>query len=503
MSGMETAGLSHNIEELHQQLYAMSEEIRVLKEHLFLATRRQFGAQSEGFSPDQLELLNTGDVSIVVTEEIEEPDDKEDKKPKPRATRQAVVVGKDTPVILNELDLDDQAKQCDCCGTALHKIGEDCTYQAELIPAQTRLIKTVRPKYGCRGCDSGIKQAPLPASPIPKSMATPSLLSYLIIGKYVDHQPLNRLEKSLKRHGIYLPRSTQSDWMLASAALLKPLTQLMRGDLLTSPQIFTDDTILPLQNDIKGRNKLIQARLWVYASQSRTGPPMVLYDFTRSREKAGPHTFLAGYDGYIQADAYSGYDGLYLAGAKEVACMAHCRRYFFEASELELSPGPAHDALAFIRQLYKIERNIKVFTHKKRKKQRRLKAKPILKKMYRWLKSQQPQHLPKGKYAKAINYALNHWAALTRYCEAGYLEIDNNYSEREMRPIALGRKNYLFAGSERGGNAAATLYSLVESAKVNSLNVAEYLTDILTRIPAIDGDELHDLLPYRWQPKKV
>lgn len=500
MMAMVAAALSTNVDELQQTIHAMSEEIRCLKEQLFLSTRRQFGAQSEAFPANQGLLFETDDTEVVLLDPQDEPADEDRRTPSKRATRQAVIVTKNTPVQRIELDLSPADKICSCCGGGLHKIGEDRSYQVELVPAQTTVIETVRPKYGCRGCEDGIKQAPLPPTPIPKSMATPSLLAYLIISKYVDHLPLNRIENILKRHGIALPRSTQCDWLMASAMLLKPLMERLHQTLLTSPQVFTDDTILPLQNDIKGRNKLIQARLWVYATQRKTGPPIILYDFTRTRQKQGPHNFLAGYRGYVQADAYSGYDGLYKAGAKEVACMAHCRRYFFEASELEETPGPAHEVLTAMKALYRIEREIKHFTSKKRKKQRRLKAKPLLRRLHRWLQCKSIEHLPKGKFAVAVNYALNHWAALTRYCEAGYLEIDNNTAEREMRPIALGRKNYLFTGSERGGEAAAILYSLVESAKANSLNVSDYLTDVLRRIPAITAqDDLEALLPTRWQ----
>lgn len=180
--------------------------------------------------------------------------------------------------------------------------------------------------------------------------------------------------------------------------------------------------------------------------------------------------------------------------------MAHCRRYFFEASVSEATPGPAHHVLAQIGELYRLERTIKHKRHKQRKKQRRLHAKPVLKRLYRWLQIQRTKHLPKGKFGKAVKYALNHWPALTRYCDAGYLEIDNNTSEREMRPIALGRKNYLFTGSERGGEAAAIFYSLVESAKANRLNLHAYLTDVLTRMSAAKAHDLSALLPYRWQP---
>ena len=493
---MHTAGLSSNVDELHQCIHAMGEEIRILKEQLRLALRRQFGSQSEAFSPEKLSLLALSDVEVIVTETTEKPESKPSTTP--RATRQAVLVSKDTPVERVELDVAD--KTCDCCGGTLHRIGEDCSYQVAFIPAQTKVIETARPKYGCRDCETGVKQQPLPPALIPKSMATASLLAYLIVSKYVDHLPLNRLEGILKRYGVTLPRSTQCEWLMRCAQLLKPLTQRMREDLLKSPQVFTDDTILPLQNDLQTRDQLIKARLWVYATQRKTGPPIILYDFTRTRKKSGPHTFLKDYRGYIQADAYSGYDGLYANGAQEVACMAHCRRYFFEASENELTPGPAHQALSLIGELYRVERSIKHYSHKKRKKQRRLRAKPVLKRLHRWLQVQGMKHLPKGKFAKAVNYALNHWPALTRYCDAGYLEIDNNYSEREMKPVALGRKNYLFTGSERGGEAAAVFYSLVETAKANQLNIYAYLNDVLDRLPRTQENALDALLPYHWQP---
>ncbi len=490
------------LEVLHRQIASMADEIKWLKEQLRLATRKQFGKQSEVFSPDQGLLFTTDDVEIITTEIEEEDEQSESSKPQRSPTRQSVMIKKGTPVERRGLDLEETDKHCNGCGGELHKIGEDCSQQLEYIPAQTKVIETVRPKYGCRGCETGIKQAPVPASPIPRSMATPSLLSYLIVSKYLDHQPLNRIERIMARHGIRLPRSTQCDWLMASAKLLKPLVTIMRAELLRSPQVFTDDTILPLQNDIKGRDRTIQSRLWVYATQQRTGPPMVLYDFTRTREKAGPHNFLRGFAGYVQADAYSGYDGLYVQGAKEVACMAHCRRKFFDVYEMEKAPGPAHEVLAQIAQLYRIEKRIKHLSHKKRKKQRRLHAKPVLKRLRRWLEHQKLYRLPKGKLAKAINYALNHWSALERYCEAGYLEIDNNYSERQMKPIALGRKNYLTTGSERGGDAAAVFYSLIESAKANQLNPYDYLVGALERVPAIHDDDLSSLLPYHWQPTK-
>ena len=331
-------------------------------------------------------------------------------------------------------------------------------------------------------------------------MATASLITFLIVSKFVDHLPLNRIQRLLARVGIQLPRSTQSQWLLKVASLCKPLIDLMREELLTSPQIFTDDTVLPLQNDDKTRNTLIQSRLWVYGRQQKTGPPIIIYDFTRTREKQGPHRFLRDYKGYVQADAYAGYDGLYARGAKEVACMAHCRRKFEKIAREEKTPGPASEAMCLIKELYKVEQKIKHFTDKKRKKQRRLHSKPKLKKFKRWLDEKSKHHLPKNKFGQAVQYALNHWQALTRYCDAGYLEIDNKFSEREMRPVALGRKNYLFTGSEKGGEAAAIFYSLVESAKANHLNIDRYLTSVLEQLPTANTKEARQaLLPHQWQ----
>ena len=336
------AGLTTNVEELHQCIASMSDEIRLLKEQLFLATRKNFGSQSEAFSADQLLLFMTSDVDVVAVEEQKAREDLSSQTRKIKPVRQAVMIGKDSLHERVELDLPETDKHCDHCGGDLHCIGSDSSCQVEYVPVQVKVVETVRPKYGCRQCETGIKQRPAPISPIPKSMATPSLLAFLIVSKYMDHQPLNRIQRMLARHDITLPKSTQCDWLMACAALLMRLTALMKQDLLKSPQIFTDDTILPLQNDIPSRNKVIQSRLWVYATQCKTGPPMVLYQFTRTRSKTGPQGFLLGYRGYLQADAYAGYDGLYAAGAKEIACWAHCRRKFFEVAELEQEPGPAH-----------------------------------------------------------------------------------------------------------------------------------------------------------------
>ena len=225
MARMQTAGHSTTIDELHHCIHELREEVRVLKEQLRLALRRQFGSSSEAFCADQLSLLELTDVEVIITDS-EPPATPSSRKT--RTLRQAVIVSKDTPVERVELDLDESAKVCACCGGTLHRIGEDCSYQVELIPAQTKVIETARPKYGCRECETGVKQAPLPAQPIPKSMASASLLAYLIVSKYVDHIPLNRLEQMLKRHGIILPRSTQCDWLMACAQLLKPLVASMR-----------------------------------------------------------------------------------------------------------------------------------------------------------------------------------------------------------------------------------------------------------------------------------
>jgi transposase len=387
---------------------------------------------------------------------------------------------------------------CPCgCGNQLHKIGEVVTEQLEIIPAKIYVRQLVRFKYA--GCITGEKviTAPMPNQPIDKGFAGPGLLADVLVNKYDDHLPLYRQSERLARHGIELSRQTLCDWVMQCADILQPIVNEMLPDILASPKIHTDDTVVPIQEE--GRSKTKEGRLWGYLG---SGPPCVIYEYTPDRKQKWAEGFLKNYQGYLQADAYVGYDKIYKTlNIIEVACMAHARRKFFESepNKDELKKLPA---IIYIGKLYDLERKIKDLCPAAKKAKRKRYATPILKEYKKWLLAKSIRVIPKSPLGQAIAYTLNNWIALTRYLGNGILDIDNNKAERLMRPIAVGRKNWMFAGSDRGGRAAATIYSLIETCKLNNINPYEYLRDILTRIPNTLNRDIKTLLPYNWKQEK-
>jgi transposase len=341
--------------------------------------------------------------------------------------------------------------------------------------------------------------APKPAMPIAKGLPGPGLLAHLIVSKYTDHLPLHRLQRSYERQGFFLHRSTLCDWLGACAGLLRPLYDLMACVVLQSRALHTDDTTVKLQDPVT--HLLSTARLWGYLGDA--AHPFNVFDFTVNRQRDGPEQFLANYHGYLHADAFSGYDGLYLPGAGtaariiEVACNAHARRKFYEARGTDTLRS--HQALAYYRQLYELERAAKDFSDAQRLQMRQELSLPILEQFRQWLLAQRPQVLPKSPMAEAIGYVLHNWAALVRYTEAGFLAIDNNVSEREMKRIAIGRKNWLFVGSPRGGQTAAVLMSFTSTCQRLGVEPWAYLQDLLTRLPSLPAEQLGELLPDRWE----
>jgi len=339
-----------------------------------------------------------------------------------------------------------------------------------------------------------------PAMPIAKGLPGPGLLAHLIVSKYTDRLPLHRLERIYERRGVFLPRSTLSDWLAACAGLLRPLYELMVGVVLQSRALHTDDTTVKMQDPVT--HLLSTARLWAYLGDA--AHPFNVFDFTVNRKRDGPEQFLATYRGYLHADAFSGYDGLYLpdprtAAARivEVACNAHARRKFYEARGSDAVR--AHQALAYYRQLYELERAAKDFSDAQRLQMRQELAVPVLEQFRQWLEAQRPGVLPKSPIASAIGYALHNWTALTRYTEAGFLAIDNNVAEREMKKVAIGRKNWLTVGSPRGGQTAAVLLSFTSTCARLGVEPWAYLHDVLARLPGAAAGQLEELLPDRWQ----
>jgi len=339
-----------------------------------------------------------------------------------------------------------------------------------------------------------------PPMPIAKGLPGPGLLAHLIVSKYTDHLPLHRLQRVYERQGYFLHRSTLCDWLGACADLLRPLYALMVQVVLQSRALHTDDTTVKLQDT--QTHLLSTARLWDYLGDA--AHPYNVFDFTVNRKRDGPQRFLANYQGYLHADAFSGYDGLYLpvpgtgvARIIEVACNAHARRKFYEARGSDALR--AHQALAYYRQLYELERGAKDFNDEQRLLMRQELSLPILEQFHKWLEAQRPQVLPKSPMAEALGYALNNWTALVRYTEAGFLAIDNNVAEREMKRIAIGRKNWLFVGSTRGGQTAAVLMSFTSTCHRLGVEPWAYLQDVLTRLPGTAAEHLVELLPDRWQ----
>lgn len=406
-----------------------------------------------------------------------------------------------------EHDLSEEHKCCPECGEMRQRIGCETSEQLEFVPAVLKVIEHVRWKYACRRCQEHVAIAAPPGKPIEKGLPGPGLLSALVVGKYADHLPLYRLEDVFARSGVELSRSTLCRWALQTAELLEPLYRLMIERVRSSAVIHTDDTPVPVLDPALPKTRT--GRFWVYCGDWRN--PYTVYDYTASRRRDGPASFLEGFAGYLQADAFAGYDGIYAGGkVHQILCWAHARRKFFEARTVQ--PEPAHRALAYIGRLYAVERAAQAplggdgWTtdeswrdwHARRYQLRQKQSLRVLSEFHDWLQEAQWQVLPKSPVGRAIGYVLPRWDGLVRYCEHGALSIDNNLSERMVRPVTIGRKNYLFLGSDNGGAAAAIVYSIMASAKANQVEPFAYVRDLLVRFSDKPSEALSDLLPDQW-----
>jgi transposase len=432
-----------------------------------------------------------------------------------------------------EHELSQAERLCPCCGQDRTRIGEEVSEQLEYRPASMFVIEHVRAKYTCRHCQENPPEAPpelspeapsvsdsdpapagdddssnrshvvviadKPSQPIAKGLPGPGLLAHLSVCKFHEHMPLNRCERRYAREGVHIPRSTLCGWVMQSADLLRPLFALMGDRVRQSKVVHTDDTPVPVQD--KSRDKTRRGRFWVYIGDE--AHPYTVFDYTPSRARDGPVRWLAGFKGYLQADAFAGYDGIYASGGGgdviEVACWAHGRRKFYDARLV--APGPAHTAIAYVRQLYNVEDLAKrqQLNAEQRGALRREKSRPMLDQFHTWLRDASRDALPKSPMGQAIGYALNQWDALYRYTDDGDLAIDNNVSERAMRRVALGRKNFTFLGADAGGRAAAVHYSFAATVERHGLNAWLYLRDVISRIGDTPLSQLDSLLPDRWQ----
>ena len=391
------------------------------------------------------------------------------------------------------------ARTCPGCGGVLKQIGEDVAEQLEFIPGHFKVVRHVRPKFACSRCAS-IVQAPAPSRPIERGIAAPGLLAHVAVAKYLDQLPLYRQSEIYARQGIELDRSTMADWIGGIAQPVTPLAELIGRYVVAGTKVHADDTPVPVLDP--GRGKTKTGRLWVYVRDDRPAgsadAPAAFYRYTATREGAHPRAHLQEFRRTLQADAFSGFEGPYAeGGVREAACCAHARRKFYD---LHVDSGSPHAdaALTRIQALYEIEQEIRGKLPAERQRVRQARAGPLLEAMQQWLLDTRAKVSAKSALAAAINYALKRWVALTRYCDDGALEIDNNAAERALRGPVLSRKNFLFAGADSGGERAAVLYTLLETAKLNELNPEAYLRWVLERIAQHPSHRLARLLPWNF-----
>ena len=465
--------------------------------------RHRFGRRAESLPEDQL-LLGLEEAEQVEAEGLarEEASDaakRVERTRKRRANRGSLPVH--LPRIEHVIEVAD--KTCPCCRGRLHLMGEDVSERLDIVPAQFRVIVTRRPKYACRACEEVVVQAPAPARLVEGGIPTEATVAHVLVAKYADHLPLYRQAQIYARQGVSLDRSTLADWVGKAAFLLKPVHERLFVRLKASSKLFADETTAPVLDPGRGRTKTGQ--LFVYARDDRpwggADPPGVAYLYAPDRKAEQPIRHLAGFAGVLQVDGYAGYKVLAERGAVSLAfCWSHVRRRFYELAQA--GPAPiAIDALSRIAELYKIEGEIRGRSAEERRSVRQTRSRTIVKALEQWLRDKLALVSQKSKLAEAIRYALSRWAGLCRFLDDGTVEIDSNVVERSIRPIALNRKNALFAGSDGGAEHWATIASLIETAKLNGVDPYAYLADVIARIVAgHPQSQIDDLLPWAYAP---
>ncbi|WP_151639493.1 IS66 family transposase [Noviherbaspirillum aerium] len=481
------------VAELREQLSTRAAEIEHLKLWIAKLQRMQFGRKSE--------KLDLQIAQLELRLEDLQADEGQSASAAQRQGRPFRTPPHRKP-LPPHLPCDDQLhmpeqQDCPSCGGKLTQLGEDVSEQLEYVPASFRVIRHVRPKLACSCCDC-IVQAPAPSRPIERGLPGPGLLAHVLVAKFSDHLPLYRQSAIYAREGVELSRSLLADWVGACSDLLAPLVDAIGRHVRASSKLHADDTPLPVLAPGLGKTKT--ARLWTYVRDDRPSgsqdPPAVWFAYTPDRKGAHPQQHLRDFTGVLQADGFAGFNALYESGRiKEAACWAHARRKFYELAQARPSPITG-EALRRIGALYAIEETIRGKSPEERLQVRQAEAKPLLEAMEVWLHETVSTLSRKSDTTAAIQYALNRWAALTRYCDDGIIEMDNSAAERSLRGVALGRKNYLFAGADSGGERAAAMYSLIGTAKLNDMDPEAYLRHVLAHVADHPINRIDDLLPW-------
>lgn len=455
-------------------------EVERLKAIIDALQRHRFGRRSEQLDPDQLQLA-LEEVETAMAE-AEHARDKASRTPadRPRRTNRGSL-----PAHLERVEqiVDAESKACPCCGGALHQIGEDVAERLDVVPTTFRVLVTRRPRYGCRSCESAIVQTPAPARIIEGGIPTEALIAHVLVSKYADHLPLYRQAQIYARQGIELDRSTLADWVGRAAWYLRPLRDHILGALRGSERLFADETTAPVLDPGRGRTKTGQ--LWAYARDDRpwgsSDPPIVAYVYAPDRKAERPHSHLGDFAGILQVDGYGGYTALARRRqqVRLAFCWAHVRRKFYELAD---SSPVATEVLRRIALLYRVEDEVRGSTAEQRCAARAERSRVIVEELHQYLAARGRQVSAKSKLGEAIRYALTRWDGLSRFIDDGRIDLDSNTVERSIRPLALNRKNALFAGSDEGGDNWAVIATLIENCKISGINPHDWLTQTLSKL---------------------
>lgn len=498
---LDPAALKALILAQHETLVSRETEIENLKLLILKLRRMQFGRKSEKLDHqiEQLEL-RLEDLETAQTESTPSPSNDRPQTTAAREHRKPARRPLPDHLPRETQTYEPEQAACPECGGTLRRLGEDVSELLEFVPARFKVIRIVRPKLSCADCEH-VVQAPAPSRPIDRGLAGPGLLAHVLVSKFAHHLPLYRQAEIYERSGVDLDRSTLADWVGGSSRLLAPLVDVLRRYVLAARKVHADDTPVPVLAPGTGKTKT--GRLWTYVRDDRPAgdlsPPAVWFAYSPDRKGEHPQRHLREFRGTLQADAFAGFHALYEDANRaisEAACMAHIRRKFYDLHQANASPVAA-EALRRIGELYAIESEVRGRMPDERKQVRQARARPLLDSMREWFESVRAKLSNKSAVAAAISYALGRWPAMLRYCDDGLLEIDNNTAERALRAVVLGRKNYLFAGSDSGGERAAAIYSLIGTAKLNGLDPEAYLRDVLTRIVDHPVNRIHELLPWK------